>query len=47
MSSKCSSKVVLNDGIHFKAIRWQTSELIAPEAYHLSLYMGMVLSGTF
>ena len=47
LSSKCSSKVVLNDGMHFKAISWQTSELTVPEAYHLSLYMGMVLSGTF
>ena len=47
LSSKCSSKVVLNDGTHFKAISWQTSELTAPEAYYLSLYMGMVLSGTF
>jgi hypothetical protein len=25
LSSKCSSMVVLNDGIHFKAISWQTS----------------------
>ena len=47
LSSKCSSKVVLNDGIDFKAISWQTSELTAPEACHLSLYMGMVLCGTF
>ena len=35
LSSKCSLKVVLNDGIHFKAISWRTSELTAPEACHL------------
>ena len=43
LRSKCSSKVVLNDGIRFS---WQTSELTMPEACHLSLYMGMVLCGT-
>ena len=48
LCSKCNSVVVLNGGVDFRAINFQTNELKAPESCHFSrngLYVGMVLFG--